>query len=114
MAIYRVTSLEVCADGMERLRSQSEWILVAGACGPGDAEAVKEAWREDSFYLPESWDSGAALAALDSWWIEGGRDHLQGELNAVPWDEWKPDGPDSDSGESIPCKLYIQESSNAD
>lgn len=112
---YQVTSLDVSADGMERLRSQSEWILIAGACGPDDSEAVLTAWHEDSFYLPESWDSVAAVEALDSWWhVDGGKEALQRELAAVQWDEWKPDGPDSDSGESIPCRVYIRESADVE
>lgn len=108
---YHVTSLEVCRDGMERLRSQSEWILVAYGSGPNDGEAVKAAWRDESLYFPESWDSEAALAALESWWSEGGEGYLRRELELVPWDEWRPD---TEEGESIPCKLYIRESSNED
>lgn len=97
---HQVTSLEICADGMERLRNQSEWILLAYASGPADVESVLSEWRADFMNAPESWGETAALAALDIWADNGGRDLIARELESVRWGEWE--------GESIPCRLYIE------
>jgi len=105
---YHVTSLEVCASGMERLRSNSEWILAASASGPDIAEVIS-GLRAESTYLPEAWDCEAAMVALETWLAEGGREALEAELAAVPWDEWTPDGPEAETADSLPVLVYIRE-----
>lgn len=111
---YHVTTLEVCAEGMERLRAQSEFILCAYAGSDSSPEAIADEWRQDiqTCARPDGFDYDGARAAIDSFMADGGRERLARELAAVPWDEWEPDGPDSDDCESIPCKLYIETESD--
>lgn len=100
---YQVTSLEICAQGMERLRNRDEFILVSyawrGATAPelardweGDLRAVD---RGDSF----DWDSAYACLQM---FAHSNADSIAERCADLPETEG-----DEDSG--IVALLYVRD-----
>lgn len=82
MARYHVTSLDCSAEGMERLRSQSEFILLAYAGQESTPEDVLRDLREDldSCDRPDGFNFEHARAAIQTWAQNGGLSLIEWEL----------------------------------
>lgn len=106
---YEVTTLDVCVQGFERLRSNSEFILNAypdRTTTP--AEVVEEFLRDiDSCSRPDDFDYSAARNAVNDYFATGGLGRLAAELNGVSWGE-EP-APEDDDGNGIIAFLYVAE-----
>lgn len=83
MARYHVTSLDCSAEGMERMRSQSEFIAIAYAGSDSTPEDIFAALREDvdSCEREDGFDYDAARKAIQTWGQNGGLSLITWELN---------------------------------
>lgn len=108
MARYAINSMDCAAEGMERLRSQSEFILLAYPSAESTVADLREQWQADidSCARSDSFDYSAARAAIADYCAER-ESYLQRELRAVPWDEL--DGDDMES--AVAFRLYVEEES---
>lgn len=117
MARYAVTTLDCAADGMERLRSQREVILVAYLSA---ADATPESLLADliadidSAAFPEDSNLEAARAAVTQWAHDGGRDMIAREwryaLDSAERGELNWNDESADESDSVAFRLYIEES----
>lgn len=64
----RVTTFDVCQPGFERMRSQSEFILLAYPRAGDTPAQLRDEWKADlqSCARPDGFDYDAALAAIDA------------------------------------------------
>lgn len=85
MARYHVTSLDCSAEGMERLRSQSEFIALAYAGADTSPEDILRELREDldSCDRGDGFDFDAARDAIQQWAQNGGLSLITWELSQL-------------------------------
>jgi hypothetical protein len=114
---YQVTTLDCAAEGMERLRDQSEFILLAYASGADIApDDILEQWLGDlqACERPDGFDYDAARLAIYQWAGTGGRGQIQGELNAASESAMRGDLNWNDESaaefDSVAFRLYVRES----
>lgn len=110
---YEVTTLNVCAQGFERLRSESEFILCAYVWAEDDADSYLSQWLDDiqSCMRPEGFDYDAAEKTVRDYW----RDNVKplwtprGRMDGSnPFAlESKPE--DDDNAESCVAFLYVND-----
>lgn len=95
MARYQVTSLDCSAEGMERLRSQSEFIALAYAGADATPEDILRELREDldSCDRGDSFDFDAAREAIQDWSKNGGLSLISWELRALAGFNFEEDSP---------------------
>ena len=64
---YEVSTVDICAEGNERLRSYSEFILVAHVGARQSVKGIKEQWRDDiqACMRPDGFDFDAARKCVD-------------------------------------------------
>lgn len=104
MAAYRINGVDDSADGMERLRSQSEIILLAYPHEGDSPLFLQQSWLEDldSCERPEGFDYAAADSAIRAYCRESA-DYLRRLLqSATPGD---PEGGETDPR---PFRLYME------
>lgn len=84
MPRYEVTTFDVCTQGFERLRSNSEFILVAYPNGRSGAGTLRKQWLDDlqSCERPEGFDYGAAKLAIGRYCAKLQR-HWKGKRNPM-------------------------------
>lgn len=115
MARYQVTSLDCSAEGMERLRSQSEFILLAYLGPDSSPEDIFRELRDDiqSCERPDGFDYDAAREAIQDWGKHGGLSLVQWEVRnardaAARGDlNWNDGG--ADEFDSVPVRLYVRD-----
>lgn len=115
MPRYHVTSLDCSAEGAERLRSQSEFILLAYAGADTSPEDIFAALREDvdSCDRPDGFDFEAARDAIQTWGKNGGLSLVQWELRSardaaargdINWNDES-----ADECDSVTFRLYVRD-----
>lgn len=114
---YDVTGLDCAADGMERLRDQSEFILLAYVGGADETpDSVLEQWLGDvqSVARPDGFNYDGARLALYQWFAQGGREQVEGELREVGQAATRGDlnwnDESADEFDSVAFRLYVKES----
>lgn len=112
---YAVNSMDDSADGMERLRSQSEFILLAYPKVGETVETLRDEWIADldSCMRPDGFDFAAAEQAIRDY-CEERSDYLVrclADLPAEPDDD--ADEPDFDES-PVTFRLYVEEGGDAD
>jgi hypothetical protein len=110
MSRYSVTTLDLCVQGFERLRSNREFILTAYPGQYSLPEEIVESLREDiqSCMRPDDFDFDAAREAVDSYFDEGTRALLARELLGIDWPEEEPEISD------FPLTLFLYVRDNAE
>lgn len=105
---YEVTTVDVCVQGFERLRSQSEFMTVAYLSKTDDPEAVVQSLKDDlqSYAQPDGFDYDAARAALDAWFDEAGIAYLRSTLNGLDDPE---EGEDEDDSNPVMLFVYVND-----
>lgn len=114
---YSVTGLDCAADGMERLRDQSEFILLAYVGGADETpDSVLEQWLDDvqSVARPDGFNYDGARLALYQWFAQGGREQVAGELAQAGQAATRGDLNWNDESaaefDSVAFRLYVKES----
>jgi hypothetical protein len=98
---YTVTTFDDSADGMERLRNQSEFILLAYPASDSTPDDVLQQFIDDiqSCDRFDGFDYDAARAAVNEWYDS---DMLARVLQSTEW-------PDDDESEWWPTfRLYVE------
>ena len=111
MAKYTVTSFDNSVSGMERLRNQSEFILLAYPWEDSVPVDIRRQWVDDiqSCDRFDGFDYEAAREAVNEWYNESGEDivaHAIAYLNSQveSWDDVEF------SDESPVFRLYVETS----
>jgi hypothetical protein len=68
MSAYEVSSFDVCAEGNERLRSYSEFILVAYVGARQSVKGIRQQWLDDiqACVRPDGFDYDAARKCVET------------------------------------------------
>lgn len=97
---YTVNSFDDSASGMERLRYQSEFILLAYPHKDSDCADIRQQWLDDiqSCCHPDGFDYEAASAAVNEWCDYNGEriSHALGALHREGFalcEEYECEGP---------------------
>ncbi len=92
---YTVNSYDVCVQGFERLRSQTEWMITVPVDCDSTRENVRCEMRADiqRYMQPEWFDYDKANAMIDAFCAE---------LDEIPFPDVEP----ADEGEEG-CSLYV-------
>lgn len=115
MPRYHVTSLDCSAEGMERLRSPAEFILLAYAGSDSTPEDIFAALRDDvdSCDRGDGFDFEAARAAIQTWGKNGGLSLVQWELRSAQQAAARGDLNWNDAGadefDSVTFRLYVRD-----
>lgn len=98
----RVTTFDVCVPGMERLRSQSEFILLAYLQPSTTGGNIREQWLDDLQVCerPDGFNYDAARQAIES----AVKDYVRPAFRRKRWNPFSvPRAADSDDG----CAAYL-------
>lgn len=112
---YQVNTLETCAQGFERLRYHSEFILLAY---PGKESTPKEVLEQflddvDACERPDDFDYNVIRTTLELWFEGGGERLLRAELSALDSAaeqghiNWNDES--ADEFDSVVFRLYVED-----
>lgn len=102
---YIVTTFDVCCQGFERLRSRSEFILVAYPSKDDDGHTLKAAWLSDfDQSQQELGDFEAARACVETWCQQHG-EAIDEKLRSTF--SWRGDDEPDDDGNPLCAFLYV-------
>lgn len=112
---YEITTLCTAASGMERLRNQREFILLAYPSGPDATadEMISGLTRDiQSCARPNDFDYEAARKAIADWADDGGREAIARELAYIEWGEDEADEWDCEDSPAV--RLYVADNSEGE
>lgn len=106
MPIYRINSADCCVDGFERLRSQSEFILLAYPDREATADSILAELVADldSCDRPDGFGYEAAERALRGWHASGGAEWIEAHLRGLEWPS-----EEQEEGAGLAIRLYLEE-----
>lgn len=105
--MYEVTSMDICCQGFERLRNQSEFLLVAYPDAKATPDSLMAEWLSDiqACARPDAFDYDAAESAVRTY-VDGSRDAISRALASLEWPEPNDDS-EPDEGESVCAFLFV-------
>lgn len=107
---YSVTSMDASAEGMERLRNQDEFILLAYVGKDSILEEIANDWHQDieSCDRFEGFDYSAAHAAVDEF-VKENREALDRSIADIAHELPDEDSDEFDPDMESPClRLYVE------
>jgi hypothetical protein len=105
---YQVGGFDVCVQGFERLRRQSEFILCAYINAETTADGIAQQWRDDlqSCMRPDGFDYDGARLAIDAQMIDINRAYAVRGAN--PWRLEPVTAEDDGSDNPVIAFLYVE------
>ena len=109
MTKYTVSTFDVCASGFERLRSYSEFILLASIDAETSAADLLEQWISDiqSCARPDDFDFDAARKAVETYHAENIAPLFAKRDNPFDLDARDVEDAESFDQESATAYLYV-------